>query len=51
MTLKEYALKKYTWMSNDQFDCFVMLCDLFGGDHHVTGSVKEHATSCGVFNV
>jgi hypothetical protein len=44
MSLKQYALKKYPWMSDDQFDCFEMLCDLFGGSHHVSGSVKEHGT-------
>ena len=43
--------KKYSWMTNDQLECYKMLSDLFGGDHHIYGLVKpfgegiEHNTS------
>ena len=30
----------YTWMTDDQFECFVMACDLYGGEHHLPGRVK-----------
>lgn len=31
----------YDWMNADQWACFEMLCDLFGGPQHVRGKVKE----------
>ena len=31
----------YPWMSDNQFECFVMICDLVGGEHHLCGKVKE----------
>jgi hypothetical protein len=34
---------KYQWMTDDQFDCYKMLCDLFGGSHHVHDAVKSAA--------
>jgi len=32
--------EQYPWMTDDQFECFDMLCDLFGGAHHIQGKVK-----------
>jgi hypothetical protein len=32
---------KYQWMNDDQFECYKMLCDLFGGSHHVFDKVEE----------
>lgn len=29
------------WMNDDQFACFVMACELFHGEHHLPGKVKE----------
>lgn len=29
------------WMSNDQYECYVMLADLFLGFHHVHGKLHE----------
>jgi hypothetical protein len=37
---KEIREKQYPWMSEDQFECFLMLCDLFRGAHHLRGAVK-----------
>lgn len=34
----------YNWMTEDQWECFEMLCDLCKGSHHVGGKVKP----CGV---
>jgi len=31
----------YPWMSDNQFKCFGMICDLVGGEHHLCGKVKE----------
>jgi len=31
---------KFKWMSDDQWACYEMLCDLFGGNHHIYGPVK-----------
>jgi hypothetical protein len=31
--------KEYSWMSEDQWQCFEMLCDLFRGPHHVHGKI------------
>ena len=31
---------KYAWMSDDQWECFVMVCDMCGGEHHVYAKVK-----------
>lgn len=30
----------YKWMTDDQWECFEMLCDLCRGSHHVGGKVK-----------
>lgn len=34
---------KYQWMTDDQFECYKMLCDMFGGSHHVFDVVKPAA--------
>lgn len=31
---------QYLWMNDDQFECFLMLCDLVGGAHHILGKVR-----------
>lgn len=34
---------RFTWMKDDQFECYQLLGDLFYGFHHVnTQAVKEH---------
>lgn len=30
----------YPWMTDDQFEGFLFLCDLFYGAHHILGNVK-----------
>lgn len=40
----DYYRKHYDWMSDDQFECFEMLCSLFHGAHHVFGSIKPHGS-------
>lgn len=32
--------KHYDWMTDDQWECFEMLCDLFYGVHHIQGKIK-----------
>lgn len=29
------------WMTDDQWKCALMLCDLYRGFHHVNGKIKE----------
>ena len=31
---------EYSWMDEDQFECFTMYADLVGGAHHVQGRFK-----------
>ncbi len=31
----------YPWMDDNQFECFLMLCSLFCGEHHIMGKIKE----------
>ena len=38
--MNEQREKYFPWMSDDQFECYKMLCDIFGGAHHVIGKVK-----------
>lgn len=33
--------KDYSWMTSDQKECYEMLCDLWGGKHHLYSEVKE----------
>ena len=35
-----YRDNDYNWMSDDQWECFEMLCDLCKGAHHIGGKVK-----------
>lgn len=44
------------WMTDDQWECYLMLSDLFRGFHHVTGKlhnwgggIKLNATQVGAF--
>ena len=32
----------YSWMSNDQWDCYLMLGELVFGWHHLSGKVKPY---------
>ena len=36
--------KRLDWMSDDQWECYEMLGDLFLGFHHVTGRLHEWGT-------
>ncbi|OHD26879.1 MAG: hypothetical protein A2Y38_15470 [Spirochaetes bacterium GWB1_59_5] len=51
MTNKEWMQQRrsesYPWMTDDQFECWCMFCDLMGGEHHVFGKVKP-ATDRGI---
>lgn len=38
--MEDIRKKQYPWMSNSQFECYWMLCDIFGGANHVYGKVK-----------
>lgn len=44
MTSEEWEKKaretNYPWMTDDQFECYLMLCDLHFGSHHLPGKVK-----------
>lgn len=44
MAVDDFWRKHYEWMNDDQWECFLMLCDLYRGPHHVRGKVK----ACGV---
>jgi len=33
--------KFYPWMTDDQFECYMLLCGVFRGSHHLDGKVKE----------
>jgi len=37
---KQRRENNYPWMTDDQWQCYLMLCDLMGGSHHITGKVK-----------
>lgn len=37
----ERVRAKYSWMSDDQWACYLMLCELFLGAHHFDGKVKD----------
>ncbi len=34
----------YPWMNDDQFKCYMLLCGVFYGSHHLDGEVKEYGT-------
>ena len=36
-----YREHDYNWMTDDQWECFELLCDLCKGAHHIGGKVKE----------
>lgn len=36
-----YRTDVYPWMTDDQFECFELLCTLVGGAHHLMGTVKK----------
>lgn len=35
-----YRDNDYKWMTDEQWECFEMLCDLCRGSHHIGGTVK-----------
>lgn len=39
---KQIREKRYPWMTDEQFECFLMLCDIFGGAHHIYSEVKPY---------
>lgn len=39
--MKKIRAERFPWMNDDQWECYRMLCDLYGGDHHVFGIVRE----------
>jgi len=41
---KKFRERHYPWMTNDQFECYIMLCDLCQGSHHIGGKVKPSGT-------
>ena len=38
--MSEYSYKK-DWMTGDQYECYELLADLYGGVHHIYGEPKE----------
>jgi len=41
--MSEHDFYRKEWMTDDQFECFKMLCDIMGGGNHLSGSVKAHS--------
>ena len=41
--MSKFSYKK-DWMTDDQYECYELLADLFGGFHHVYNEPKEHGT-------
>ncbi len=41
---KDIQELNYPWMTDDQFECFTMLCDLLGGYHHINENIKPYGT-------
>lgn len=44
MTVHSFWRQHYDWMTDDQWQCFLMLCDIYRGPHHVQGKVKPAGT-------
>ncbi|WHI52684.1 hypothetical protein P3339_07970 [Microbulbifer sp. MLAF003] len=42
--MSDFWRERYSWMSEGQWKCFEMLCDLFGGAHHLSSKVKPHGS-------
>lgn len=38
--MKKMRADRFPWMNDDQWECYLMLCALYGGDHHVFGIVN-----------
>ena len=36
--------KYYEWATDDQWQCCLMIFDIIGGEHHLTGKIKEWGT-------
>jgi len=39
--MNKIRAERFPWMNDDQWECYRMLCALYGGDHHVFGIVRE----------
>lgn len=39
--LQKIRERDFQWMTDDQFECFEMLCDLCKGYHHVGGIIRS----------
>lgn len=33
--------KQYPWMTDDQRECYEFLCDLYLGEHHLSGKIRK----------
>jgi hypothetical protein len=40
----DYTAYRKDWMSDDQWECYLMLADLYYGFHHVTGKLHKWGT-------
>lgn len=38
--MKQHEFYRKDWMTDEQFECFQMLCDIMGGGNHLCGNVK-----------
>ncbi|WP_312663621.1 hypothetical protein [Pantoea sp. CTOTU49201] len=41
--MAEHEYYREEWMTEDQFFCFQMLCDVMGGGNHLCGKVKPRS--------
>lgn len=39
--MSEYDAYRKDWMSDDQWECYQMLADLYRGFHHITGKLHD----------
>lgn len=40
MNNETHLKEHFSWMTEDQWECFEMLCDLFYGAHHIIGKIQ-----------
>lgn len=48
---KKCREEKYSWMSDNQWECYTMLCDLVGGSHHIYGGKIQPAGNGILINI
>jgi len=41
--MAEHEFYRKDWMTDDQFECFQMLCEIMGGGNHLCGTVKPYS--------